>query len=79
VINSNKVGTVEAAEINFRLSKLGYKQSDVAIELKCSQSLVSNVIHNRSSSYSVAKFIATLISEPVEELFPGRYVFKPRK
>jgi len=66
-------------EINFRLSKAGYKQNDVAKELKCSQSLVSNVIHNRSTSYKVAKFISTLISEPIVELFPGRYVFKPRK
>jgi Ner family transcriptional regulator len=70
---------VNAAEINFKLSKAGYKQSDIAKELKCSQSIVNNVIHNRSSSYSVAKFIATLISEPIEVLFPDRYVFKPRK
>jgi Ner family transcriptional regulator len=70
---------VDAAEINFKLSKVGYKQSDIAKELKCSQSLVNNVIHNRSSSYSVAKFISTLISEPIEMLFPERYIFKPRK
>lgn len=70
---------MEAAEINFRLSKIGYKQSDVAKELKCSQSIVNNVIHNRSTSYSVAKFISDLISEPIEVLFPGRYIFKPRK
>lgn len=70
---------MEPAEINFRLSKAGYKQSDIAHELKCSQSIVNNVIHNRASSYSVAKFISNLISEPVEVLFPERYVFKPRK
>lgn len=70
---------MDAAEINFRLSKAGYKQSDIAKELSCSQSIVNNVIHNRSSSYNVAKFISRLISKPIDEVFPERYIFKPRK
>ena len=66
-------------EINFRIKQAGYRQCDIASKLECSQSMVNNVIHNRASCYGVAKFISELISEPMDEIFPGRYIFKPRR
>ncbi len=69
----------EAYEIVFQLRKHGVTQSDIAKELNVTYSSVSNVIHGRATSFRIAVRLAAQIGRTVQELWPGRYEFKPRK
>lgn len=70
---------MDAVEINYRLKRLGVSQAHLAAEFDVSPSLVSNVIHNRATCHALAQHIAELIEVPILELWPTRYVFKPRR
>ena len=70
---------IDPLEIMYRLRRLGKSQAAIARELKVSGGVVSNVIHNRITAYSVARHIADLLEVRVEDLWPERYVFKPRR
>ncbi|MDN3922518.1 helix-turn-helix domain-containing protein [Roseateles violae] len=69
---------MDAIEICYRLRRSGYTQRAVATELNVSISVVGNVIHDRVTAHAVATFIAQKIGVSVQELWPQRYVFKPR-
>ncbi|MDP1682850.1 MAG: helix-turn-helix domain-containing protein [Burkholderiales bacterium] len=69
---------MDALDIIYHLRRLGKTQAALADELAVSHSTINNVIHNRTTCHGVATHIATLLSIPVEELWPGRYEFKPR-
>jgi Ner family transcriptional regulator len=69
---------MEAVDIIYRLRKLGKTQSDLARDLSVSAAVVNNVIHNRATCHAVATHIAGLLALSLDELWPGRYVFKPR-
>lgn len=69
---------MDAIEINYRLRRLGKTQTDIARELGVKGGVVSNVIHGRITAHAVAQHIAGLLGHSVQELWPGRYVFKPR-
>lgn len=69
---------MDALDIIYRLRRLGKTQAALAGELAVSHSTINNVIHNRTTCHGVATHIAVLLSIPVEELWPGRYEFKPR-
>lgn len=69
---------MDPIEIIYQLRRLGKSQSQLARELDVSNGVVSNVIHNRITAYAVAAHIATLLKRNVTELWPERYVFKPR-
>jgi len=77
-MNLSPPGPADPLEINYRLRRAGYTQRAVARELNVSLSVVGNVIHDRVTSHGVAVFIARLIGSDVQELWPNRYVFKPR-
>lgn len=66
-------------EIAFALRQRGQKQVDVARHLGVSVATLNNVLHGRASSYPVAAGIAGILETTVDSLWPGRYVFKPRK
>ena len=68
-----------SVEINYRLRLKGMTQASIAKELRVSAGMVNNVIHNRVTCHRVAMHIATLLNEPLENLWPGRYEFKPRQ
>jgi lambda repressor-like predicted transcriptional regulator len=70
---------MDHVEITYRLRRMGKTQADIARELGISPGVVSNVIHGRITSYIVASHIAALICRDITELWPERYVFKPRK
>ena len=65
-------------EISYRLRALGWKQAALARELGVSAGMVNNVVHNRVTCHRVAEHIATLLHEPMQALWPGRYEYKPR-
>lgn len=69
---------LDAVEINYRLKRLGWSQARLAAALAVSPGIVNNVIHGRATCYSVAFHIAQLLGVTVQELWPERYVFKPR-
>lgn len=69
---------MDAIEINYRLRRLGKTQTQVAQELGIRGGVVSNVINDRVSAYAVAQYIAELLQLRVEDIWPDRYVFKPR-
>lgn len=69
---------MDALDIIYRLRRLGKTQAALAGELAVSHSTINNVIHNRTTCHGVAMHIASLLSIPLEELWPGRYEFKPR-
>lgn len=69
---------MDAIEINYRLRRLGKTQTDIARELGVKGGVVSNVIHSRITAYAVAQHIAGLLGHTVQEIWPDRYVFKPR-
>jgi lambda repressor-like predicted transcriptional regulator len=71
--------TMDAVEINYRLRRLGKTQAQIAREVGVSGGVVSNVIHGRITAYAVAQHIAGLLGLRIEELWPERYVFKPRQ
>ncbi len=70
---------MDGIEINYRLRKLGMSQAKIARTLGVASGVVSNVIHDRTTAYAVASHIAQLLQCEIEELWPTRYVFKPRK
>ena len=69
---------MDAIEINYRLRRLGKTQTGIAKDLGVRGGVVSNVIHNRATAHAVAQHIACLLELRVEDLWPDRYVFKPR-
>lgn len=69
---------VDAIEITYRLKRLGKTQSQIGRDLGVGQGVVSNVIHNRATAYSVACYIAALLECEVGDLWPERYCFRPR-
>lgn len=69
---------MDAIEIIYLLHRLGKSQAQLARELGVSGGVVNNVIHNRITAYAVASHIAGLLGNEVEEVWPDRYVFKPR-
>ena len=70
---------MDAVEINYRLRRLGKTQAQLAREVGVSGGVVSNVIHGRITAYAVAQHIAGLLGLRIEELWPERYIFKPRQ
>ncbi len=69
---------MDGLEITYRLKRRGWSQVAIAKALGVSPSVVGNVIHGRISSYQVASHVASLLGAGVTELWPQRYVFKPR-
>lgn len=69
---------MDAIEINYRLRRLGKTQTDIARELGVQGGVVSNVIHGRITAHAVAQHIAVLMGQTVQDIWPDRYVFKPR-
>lgn len=67
-----------AIDISYRLRVLGWTQAALARELGVSAGMVNNVVHNRVTCHRVAEHIATLLQEPMQDLWPGRYEYKPR-
>lgn len=65
-------------EISYRLRMLGWTQSALAKELEVSAGMVNNVVHNRVTCHRVAAHIAGLLNESMQNLWPGRYEYKPR-
>jgi Ner family transcriptional regulator len=65
-------------EIVYSLKKLGKSQKSIAETLQIKAGVVSNVIHGRITSYHVASHIASLLGKSVTDLWPDRYVFRPR-
>ena len=70
---------MDAVEINYRLRRLGKTQAQIAREVGVSGGVVSNVIHGRITAYAVAQHIAGLLGLRIEEIWPERYIFKPRQ
>lgn len=69
---------MDAIEINYRLRRLGKTQTDIARELGVQGGVVSNVIHGRITAHAIAQHIALLLGQTVQDIWPDRYVFKPR-
>lgn len=69
---------MDAIDISYQLRRIGKSQAQIARDLGVSQSVVGNVINNRITSHGVATYIAGLLESKVEDLWPGRYAFKPR-
>lgn len=69
---------MDAIEINYRLRRLGKTQTQIAKDLGVRGGVVSNVIHDRATAHAVAQHIAGLLEMRVEDVWPNRYVFKPR-
>ena len=70
---------MDPIEITYRLRRLGKNQAQIARDLQVSSGVVSNVIHGRITAFAVASHVATLLNCQVEDLWPGRYAFKPRQ
>lgn len=70
---------MDAVEINYRLRRLGKTQAQIAREVGVSGGVVSNVIHGRITAYAVAQHIADLLGLRIEDIWPERYIFKPRQ
>ncbi|HUW00594.1 MAG TPA: helix-turn-helix domain-containing protein [Gallionella sp.] len=69
---------MDAIDIIYLLRRLGKSQAQLARELGVSGGVVNNVIHDRITAHAVASHIAALLGSEVGELWPDRYVFKPR-
>lgn len=69
---------MDTVEIIYRLRRLGKSQAQIARDLGISGAVVNNVIHGRITAFAVASHIASLLGSTVEEMWPGRYTFKPR-
>lgn len=69
---------MDAIEINYRLRRLGKTQTQIANDLGVRGGVVSNVINNRITAFAVAQYIAELLELGVQDIWPDRYVFKPR-
>lgn len=70
---------MDAVEINYRLRRLGKTQAQIAREVGVSGGVVSNVIHGRITAFAVAQHIADLLGLRIEDIWPERYIFKPRQ
>lgn len=68
----------DGVDITYRLRKLGVTQSALARELQVSTVMINKVIHSRSTCHRVATHIASLLGTPMQELWPGRYEYRPR-
>ncbi|MFC6377003.1 helix-turn-helix domain-containing protein [Tatumella terrea] len=69
---------MDHVDITYRLRRIGKTQADIAHTLGVSPAVVSNVIHGRTTSFSVASYIAMLVNQDITTLWPDKYVFKPR-
>lgn len=69
---------MDANNIIYLLRCIGKSQAQLARDLGISGGVVNNVIHNRITSHAVATYIAELLGSNVKELWPQRYIFKPR-
>jgi Ner family transcriptional regulator len=69
---------MDAVDIIYQLRRLGKSQAQLARDLGVSGGGISNVIHNRITAHAVATHIAVLLGCEVGEVWPDRYVFKPR-
>ncbi len=67
------------ADINAALIKCGTNQTQIAERLGVTQSTVSYVIWGRVRSRRVAHAIAKATGLPVDQLWPGRYGYAPRR
>ena len=79
-----KVGSDEdwkqrAIWLQYELRKRGYTQAAFAKLIGVSHSTVNNVLHGRATSHPVAEKVAELLGRPMQELFPDRYIYRPRK
>lgn len=70
--------TLQGLDIAYRLRTLGWTQVALAKDLQVSQGIVNNVIHDRATCHRVALRVAELLGSSLQELWPGRYEFKPR-
>lgn len=68
----------QAIWLQFELRKRGYTQAALAKLIGVHHSTVNNVLHGRETSHRVAAKVAELVGRPIEELFPDRYVYRPR-
>ncbi len=71
-------GAPTGVDINYMLRKLGVTQVAIARELRVSAGIVSNVINNRVTCHRVATHIAGLLGANAQDLWPGRYEYRPR-
>ena len=69
---------MDPVEIVFELRRRGLSQVAVAARLGVAHATVNNVIHGRATSYRIASYIADVLQQRLEVLWPGRYEFKPR-
>ncbi len=69
---------MDALEIAYRLRLLGKRQADIAKELGISPQVVHRVIGGQITAHAVATYIAHLLDSTPVELWPERYIFKPR-
>ncbi|MEN9862651.1 MAG: hypothetical protein RLZZ601_415 [Pseudomonadota bacterium] len=69
---------MDALEIAYRLRLLGKRQTDIAKELGISPQVVHRVIGGQITAHAVATYIAHLVGSTPAQLWPERYVFKPR-
>lgn len=69
---------MDAAKIIYQLRCLGKSQAQLARELGVSSGVINNVIHDRITAYAIATHIAKLLGSNAIDLWPERYVFKPR-
>lgn len=68
----------DALTIIFKLKRMGLTQARLAQELAVSPGTINNVIHSRATCFPVAVHIAGLLGTSIHDLWPNRYVFKPR-
>lgn len=78
ITSSSAQNAPDSLDIIFKLKRLGFTQSRLAVDLSVTPSIVNNVIHDRATCFPVANHIAQLLETRVQDLWPNRYVFKPR-
>lgn len=78
-VSSTDHWTQRAAWMQYELRKRGYTQAAFAKVVGVSHSTLNNVLHGRAKSRRVADRIASLLGQPVQELFPGQYAYRPRR
>ena len=66
------------ADIICLLTRAGLTLTDIASEEGVRVSSVSEVIHGKMTSHSIASTIATKVNRSVNTLWPGRYKHEPR-
>lgn len=76
--SSSASNAPDSLDIIFKLKRLGFTQSRLAVDLSVTPSIVNNVIHGRATCFFVANHIAELLETKAQDLWPNRYVFKPR-